>query len=74
MTDNPCFNCDCYDPDMGCTMPSVDRSYACSLEEEKKEPTCETCIEKSDCLLKLKQLGIPKPDYVCSVYRPAAAL
>ena len=33
MTDNPCFNCDCYDPDMGCTMPAVDKSYACSLED-----------------------------------------
>ena len=30
MTD--CLNCDCYDPDMGCTMPSVDKSYACLLE------------------------------------------
>ena len=30
MTD--CLNCDCYNPDMGCTMPSVDKSYACLLE------------------------------------------
>lgn len=79
MTDNSCLNCDCYDPDTGCTMPSVDKSYACTLEEDahemkhytEKEPTCETCIEKSDCMLRLKQLGIPKPDYACSVYRPA---
>lgn len=32
---NPCLYCDCYDPDMGCTMPSVDKSYACSLEDHK---------------------------------------
>ena len=31
---NSCFGCDCYDEDMGCTMPSVDRAYACSLESE----------------------------------------
>lgn len=34
---NPCYGCDCYDPDMGCTMPSVDRSYACSLENDEME-------------------------------------
>ena len=28
---NPCLDCDCYDPDMGCSMPTVDRSYACPL-------------------------------------------
>ena len=26
---NPCLDCDCYDPDMGCSMPGIDRSYAC---------------------------------------------
>ena len=29
---NQCLYCDCYDPDMGCTMPSIDKSYACPLE------------------------------------------
>ena len=29
---NPCYGCGCYDSDMGCSMPSVDRSYACPLE------------------------------------------
>lgn len=30
---NPCIDCGCWDSDAeGCTMPSVDRSYACSLE------------------------------------------
>ena len=33
MNDNPCLNCGCYDPDFGCTMPSVDRAYACLLED-----------------------------------------
>lgn len=27
-----CFACDCYDPDLGCTMPSIDRSYACPYQ------------------------------------------
>lgn len=32
---NTCLGCDCWDPDAeGCTMPSVDRSYACGLEQE----------------------------------------
>lgn len=26
-----CFDCDCYDSDFGCTMPSIDLSYACLL-------------------------------------------
>ena len=30
---NPCLHCDCYDSNSGgCTMPSVDRLYACPLE------------------------------------------
>ena len=29
---NPCLDCDCYDPDMGCPMPGIDKSYACPLE------------------------------------------
>lgn len=29
-----CFDCDCYDPDMGCTMPSIDLSYACPLSSD----------------------------------------
>lgn len=32
----PCLNCDCHDPDMGCTMPSIDKSYAwLSLPEQR---------------------------------------
>lgn len=35
-TVNPCFGCDCYDPDReGCTMPSIDRDYACRLNDEE---------------------------------------
>ena len=29
---NPCLGCDAYDEDLGCTMPSIDRSYACPKE------------------------------------------
>ena len=30
---NDCAFCDCWDPDReGCTMSSIDRGYACSLE------------------------------------------
>ena len=28
----PCYKCDCYDEDLGCIMPSIDRTYACALE------------------------------------------
>lgn len=35
---NPCRGCGCWDSDAeGCTMPSVDRLYACSLEPEPTE-------------------------------------
>lgn len=33
-----CLKCDCYDSDMGCTCPSIDKWYACPLEPE---PTAE---------------------------------
>ena len=26
---NLCLDCDCYDSDFGCTMSSIDKSYAC---------------------------------------------
>lgn len=35
--ENPCLRCDCYDADVGCTMPSCDMSYACPLENKKTE-------------------------------------
>lgn len=28
---NECLDCDCYDEDFGCTMPSIDKWYACPL-------------------------------------------
>lgn len=34
---NPCFGCDCNDPDYGCTMPSIDKWYACPLEADEEE-------------------------------------
>lgn len=32
--DVDCLSCGLYDSDMGCTCPSVDKSYACSLEPD----------------------------------------
>lgn len=32
---NPCWGCGCWDPDLGCEMPAVDKTYACHLEEEE---------------------------------------
>lgn len=34
---NPCLKCGCWDPDLGCMMPSIDRSYACSLETDGED-------------------------------------
>ncbi|MCI8577962.1 MAG: hypothetical protein HFG64_10735 [Lachnospiraceae bacterium] len=34
---NLCFRCGCWDPDTGCSMPGVDRSYACPLEADEEE-------------------------------------
>lgn len=31
---NECLNCDCYDEDMGCTMPGIDQSYACLVKRK----------------------------------------
>lgn len=37
MKRNPCLDCDCYDSDMGCMMPSTHKWYACPIESEKEE-------------------------------------
>lgn len=34
---NPCLGCGCNDPDMGCTMPSYDKWYACPIYDNSKE-------------------------------------
>lgn len=35
---NPCFLCSCWDEDReGCTMPAVDRIYACPLEFDEED-------------------------------------
>lgn len=34
---NPCYGCGCWDEDLGCMMPSLDRRYACPLETEKED-------------------------------------
>lgn len=40
MKDYKCLDCDCYDSDIGCTMYSIDRRYACPLEAEEICPYC----------------------------------
>lgn len=35
--DDSCLSCDCFDPDMGCTMPSIDKCYACPVESAQEE-------------------------------------
>lgn len=35
--ENPCLRCTCYDPDMGCTMPSYDKWYACPIYDNTKD-------------------------------------
>lgn len=35
--ENPCLYCDCYNLDMGCMMPSIDKWYACPLEINEEE-------------------------------------
>ena len=32
-----CNNCDCYDPDFGCVMPSIYKWYACLIESKRPE-------------------------------------
>ena len=34
---NECLYCGCYDEDFGCTMPSIDKWYACPLERNEEE-------------------------------------
>ena len=34
MRDKECYFCDCYDEDFGCTMPAIDKVYACPLNQE----------------------------------------
>ena len=40
-----CLRCDCYDSDMGCTCPSIDKWYACPLEPE---PTAEDFMTEEE--------------------------
>ena len=39
VSNEECYNCDAYDEDReGCTLPSCDKSYACSKVAQKPEP------------------------------------
>ena len=37
MKKDPCMDCDAYDCDFGCTMPSIHKWYACPIESELPE-------------------------------------
>ncbi len=41
-----CIFCGCYDPDLGCTCPSVDKFYACPLEPELTEEDFKSIEDK----------------------------
>lgn len=46
-----CLDCDCWDSDReGCTMASVDRSYACPLVEDER-----SSFEKAAALILLDE-------------------
>ena len=42
--DNFCAKCNCYDSDLGCTMSSIDKPYACPIESVGETP-CTFCNE-----------------------------
>ena len=50
--ENEYLTCGAYDPDLGCTMPSIDLSYACPLEEDEE-------FEEM-----LQSMGVPLGDVV----------
>ena len=43
-----CLFCGCYDPDLGCTCPSVDKFYVCPLEPELTEEDFKTTGENQE--------------------------
>lgn len=65
---NECLYCGCYDEDFGCTMPSIDKWYACPLERNEEElremfNKSDELIRKSDVLDLLDDLGVNLIDY-----------
>ena len=36
ITTNPCLGHGCYDPDLGCTIPAIDRWYAYPLQPDPR--------------------------------------
>ena len=69
---NECLYCGCYDEDFGCTMPSIDKWYACPLERNEEElremfNMSNELIRKSevlDLLDDLYELNWTNDDYV----------
>ena len=59
---NPCFGCGCYDPDMGCSMLSVDKIYACPLEADESERYGVTTHQMADILYNMS-LDMDYMDY-----------
>lgn len=51
---NECLYCGCYDEDFGCTMPSIDKWYACPLERNEEE--LREMFNKSDELIRKSEV------------------
>ena len=55
MRDKECYFCDCYDEDFGCTMPAIDKVYACPLNEDIDDCldcSCFSAFAPDGCVLK----------------------
>lgn len=64
-TDDMCRECDCHDPDMGCTMSGLDKSYACPLHNEKHVSNGCPCCTGNEAIYPgaLRHLGVPHIRY-----------
>lgn len=65
---NPCWGCGCYDEDMGCTMPSLDRCYACPLENENEKWQIYVSVYRDlqQILTYLRKCKTPRTYYICA--------
>ena len=57
---NPCYGCDCYDEDMGCTMSSLDKGYACPLNDEQE-------VEMTEFFMAMEPPNVPAQEHKVTV-------